>query len=66
MAVTAIKLEDGSLHIEWADKDSRYGFYLQPDLEQSGWFHVTNKATQSNGFLPVEVIKAIKEWLCQQ
>ena len=35
-------LEDNSALIEWIFKDFRIGFSIEPDIEESGWYLVSN------------------------
>lgn len=58
--------EDGSLLIEWIFSDYRIGFSIEPDLQESGWYLVSNKnlgEISASGFLFRKDIKGIVLWL---
>lgn len=39
----AFAADDGSVLLEWAFRDYRVGFSIEPQIEESSWFLVTNK-----------------------
>lgn len=53
-------LEDNSALIEWIFKDFRIGFSIEPDIEESGWYLVSNNNLQeisASGVLQFETLE---------
>lgn len=58
--------DDDSILIEWIFRDFRIGFTIEPDLEESGWYLVSNKnlgEISASGYTSNIDIKRLVLWL---
>lgn len=64
--IRAFNVEDGSLLLEWKFSDFRIGFSFEPDLQESGWYLVTNRKLgeiSASGYITTIDPKMLVVWL---
>lgn len=59
MKIHLAKLDDGSVLIEWLDVNKRFGFNIEPNKKDSGWFFVARGGISEGDYLPDWFVEAI-------
>lgn len=65
-SINAFFVEDGSILLEWIFNDFRIGFSCEENIEDSGWYLITNKKfgeISASGYINGDNIKKIVIWL---
>jgi len=64
--VNAFNLDDGSVLIEWKFNDFRIGFGVELNIEESGWYLVSNKnlgEISASGYITIKDVRGLVLWL---
>jgi len=65
-ALSAFKVDDGSVLIEWIFDDFRIGFSIEPNVDESSWYLVSNEKLGdigASGYISRNNINNLVLWL---